>query len=277
MIKTVGMVLNENNPNAVESAKHTAAILRNNGIRCLYESELILKENVDLIISFGGDGTFLRGAQHAIAFNSYIWGVDFGRVGFLTETLPEYLDYSLQNLLNGSFEIEKRNVLVVEMNNGKWYAVNDAVISRGGYARLISVAVTVDGQSYGRYLSDGVIVATPTGSTGYSLSAGGPILSPDVDCFSVTPICPHSLGQRPLIVSADATVEIVIGHDPIQTGVLQIDGQNRGLLKEKDRVVIRKAEMMINIVRFGKRNFYDLVVNKLNEWRIVNDEEVNKK
>ena len=134
--------------------------------------------------------------------------MNLGRVGFLAEGEADALPKLLDKVIRGDYETERRAVLSVQMNGQSWYAINDVVMSRGGYARLITVTALVDGELAGHYIADGLVVATPTGSTGYSLSAGGPIISPKVDCMVLTPICAHSLQHRPTVVQGSAQIRL---------------------------------------------------------------------
>ena len=170
-----------------------------------------------VILSLGGDGTLLRGAQYALSWDAALLGVNLGRVGFLAEGEADALPKLLDKVIRGDYETERRTVLSVQMNGQSWYAINDVVMSRGGYARLITVTALVDGELAGHYIADGLVVATPTGSTGYSLSAGGPIISPKVDCMVLTPICAHSLQHRPTVVQGSAQIRLLLGSDAPQS------------------------------------------------------------
>ena len=170
-------------------------------------------------------------------------------------------------LLRGDFSLETRPMLSVHTENGICcLAMNDAAVSRGGYGRLIDLHVLVDDEPVGAYRADGLVVATPTGSTGYSLSAGGPIVAPGVDCMIITPVCAHSLQHRPVVISGSATVELVLMTDEEMAALLQVDGQTVGTLRAGQRVTIRRDEKVVRLIRLKPLRFFDIVRQKLMEW-----------
>ena len=164
--------------------------------------------------------------------------------------------------------IEIRSILhILNKRTGEeFYALNDAVITRGGYARLIRVDATVNGSGYGTFTADGIIVATPTGSTGYSLSAGGPIVEPQMNCMIITPVCPHSMQHCPCIVSGSADIRLLLSPDREQSAELQIDGQNMGSLSAGDEIHVTGTEKKIRLIRLHPYDFFDLTHRKLSEW-----------
>lgn len=224
------------------------------------------KEPPDAIVSLGGDGTILRGVQYAIRWRAPLLGVNLGRKGFLAEIEPQGLEAALRRLMAGDYTLEARPLLSVAFGGERWLALNDVVVSRGGYARLIGVTTLVDGEMSGRYLADGVIVATPTGSTGYSLSAGGPVVSPRVDCMIVTPICAHSLQHRPCVVAGTSVIRLELDNDEEQTASLQVDGQSRAELTAGMALEIRQAGERVSFIRMQPEQFFGLVRGKLTEW-----------
>ena len=269
-LNTVGTVINKFNDQAVLYAAEICSVLESKGITVLKEEEMPESKEADLILAFGGDGTILRAAQYALNKETPVLGLDFGRLGFLAEKVPEKPSDLAEIILTQELTEEKRMILTVERDGCEpLWGVNDAVISRGGYARLISLEVNVNGNPASRMLADGLVIATPTGSTGYSISAGGPVVSPDVDCMTVTPVCPHSLQQRPLVVSGESEITVAIGDDPYQAAILQIDGQNRGILKQKDIIRVKKDQRMIRVLRLNRTNYYSLVQSKLSEWGTI--------
>ncbi len=223
-------------------------------------------ERMDVVLSLGGDGTLLRGAQYALRWNAALLGINLGRLGFLAETERNDMEEALRRLVAGSYTLESRPVLTVHAGENVWHAVNDVVVCRGRYTRLIVVDASVDGVSAGRYVADGVIVATPTGSTGYSLSAGGPIVSPNVDCLVLTPICAHSLQHRPTVVQGGANIRLALVNTEDQSAALQIDGQARAELKAGQAVDICRDKRCIQLIRMREGHFYQLVRDKLSEW-----------
>ncbi|MBQ2699641.1 MAG: NAD(+)/NADH kinase [Clostridia bacterium] len=221
----------------------------------------------DAMVSLGGDGTFLRSAQIAIQREIPLLGINLGRVGFLTEVELSQVDQAAMQMAEGNFSIEKRMILSVQVNDEKpRLALNDAVISRGGHSRLITIDAHISKDQIGRYIADGVIVATPTGSTGYSLSAGGPIISPGVPCMVITPICAHSLQHRPVVVPEDANVHLHLRCEKQQGITLTIDGQDAQRLEGSDRVAVSRASEDLQLIRFKEPHFFSLVREKLSQW-----------
>ncbi len=223
-------------------------------------------QGCDAVVSLGGDGTLLRAMQYAAKADIPIFGVNMGRVGFLTEIEPAELEQSVQMLCEGSYFIEERMLLAVMVNQGRnpLLALNDAVINRG--SRLIAVSAYISDDLIGRYVADGVIVSSPTGSTGYSLSAGGPIISPDVKCMVVSPICPHTLHHRPVVVSPQETIRLELDSEDIPGTYLSIDGQTTVPLEGGDTIYITCAETTGKLIRLKKPHFFTLVREKLTQW-----------
>lgn len=274
----VGLVIHGRRADALAAARDAVQMLLDASCGVLAEEEALplLGENVrslqatdayaDVILSLGGDGTLLRGAQYALKWDAALFGVNLGRVGFLAEAEAEALPQMLRDVIAGRYETERRAVLDVTHGQEHWYAVNDVVVSRGGYARLITVTAMVDGEMAGRYIADGLVVATPTGSTGYSLSAGGPIVSPKVDCMVLTPICAHSLQHRPTVVQGGADICLLLGSDAPQSACLQVDGQTRAQLDDGAMIQIARSEKTLRLIHTGTQPFFHLVREKLTEW-----------
>lgn len=261
-------------PAAVETARRTAAWLSGRGIPFSCEEPLagLVGQGgdeggqADLLIALGGDGTVLRAAQEAVRLDVPLLGVNLGNTGFLAEVEPEALEDALTRLTAGDWREERRSLLEVTLGDTQYLALNDAVLTRGGYARLIRLTISVDGSWAEDYRADGLIVATPTGSTGYSLSAGGPIITPGVDGMVVTPICAHSLQHRPFVVPGGSEITLTLRSDEPLEASLQIDGQGKATLTQGGRVVIRKSGRAVRLVRMREIGFFDLVHQKLAEW-----------
>ncbi|MBE5811562.1 MAG: NAD(+)/NADH kinase [Clostridiales bacterium] len=271
----IGMILHSRRADALEYAARIVRYLTNRGVSVSAEDEFAndldvtpfsQAEKVDAIISLGGDGTLLRGFQYAYHWEAPLLGINLGRVGFLTEAEPGDIGIALDAVINGCYEVEERPVLHVEAGGQRWHALNDVVLSRGGRARLTMISAFVDGDLAGRYVADGVVVATPTGSTGYSLSAGGPIISPKVDCMVITPICAHTLQHRPTVVHGGAHITLELLADDVQTASLQVDGQSCGELQCGMRADIRMDVRPIRLIRLKEQHFFQLVRDKLTEW-----------
>lgn len=220
--------------------------------------------DLDFLATLGGDGTLLRASRVAGPAGVPILGVNLGRLGFLTSVSLEDLGGALDAIAHDRHSIDERMALDVGVAGGseRYYALNDAVVHKGGFARIAAYRVRVGEELAGAYAADGVIVATPTGSTAYSLSAGGPILEPSVRALVVTPICPHTMAVRPLVVPAETEVSIeVVGRS--DEFILTIDGQVGGPLTMGDRVFVRPARDLVRLVRLPEQSFYETLRLKL--------------
>lgn len=262
----IGLMVPPGVPRAASAAEEAAHWLRSKGVAVYGPGSGPLPDELDALVSLGGDGTMLRAARVAAERDVPVLGVNLGTLGFLSEVEPEGLEKALTRLLEGDYQEERRTMLSVRAGETRRLALNDAVLSRGGYARLIHVRALVDGSWAGDYRADGLLVSTPTGSTGYSLSAGGPIVAPGVDCMLITPICPHSLQHRPQVVPGNVEVRLVLSAaEPVEAS-LQVDGQACALLRAGDSVEIRRARECVRLIRLRKTGFFDVVHQKLIEW-----------
>lgn len=221
----------------------------------------------DLVIVLGGDGTLLSAARAFSHFDVPLLGVNAGSLGFLTEVTLSEMFATLEAIANGGCEIDRRSMIRCRvMREGKaeadHNALNDVVVNTGRIARMGDFDVYVDGKFVSNYKADALIVATPTGSTAYSLAAGGPILSPDVDAFVVTPVSPHALTNRPLVLKDTCVVEIVIKQTPEQE-FLTIDGQIGMPVNGGDRITCSKSEHEVKLYRTRERTFYEVLRTKL--------------
>lgn len=226
-----------------------------------------LAASCDLIVSLGGDGTLLSVAREVDTHRVPILGVNLGTLGFLTEVNSEELYDALERVLDGRASVVPRMRLdvVVERGGrelGRYLALNEAVVDKDSLSRMIDLRVAADGQRVTNYHADGLIVATPTGSTAYSLSAGGPLILPGTDVMVLTPICPHALTQRPLVMPQSVEIEIEV-HSRESTVSLTVDGQQGLALEDGDRVRIRRAEHAAEIVASPHRNRYEILRTKL--------------
>lgn len=230
----------------------------------------------DLLITLGGDGTLLRGARLVAPFHTPVLGVNLGYLGFLTSISPAELERALELLLAGDFWLDVRFTMDARIAPRGCGAepghvvLNDAVLHKGGLAQVMRLAVYVgeDEEPVGSYTADGIIIATPTGSTAYSMSAGGAIVYPAVDCILATPICPHSLVVRPLVLPA-ATVVTVEVLAPSGEVIFTADGQEGAELEPGDRLIARRGEATVPMVRFAGQSFFSALRRKLHwgfEW-----------
>ena len=268
MLEAVGLILNRQNEKAVQHAEKAEVFFRKHQIAYFDPQREEKTVNPDMIITFGGDGTLLIGARYAMKYDVPLLGINLGTVGFLTEEDPEKLEEALSAISESKYNIETRSLLHISnpVTGKDYYALNDAVITRGGYARLIRVDVSAGGKEYDSFIADGIIVATPTGSTGYSLSAGGPIVEPGMSCMIITPVCPHSMKHCPCIVSDKTDIKLVLNPQREQTAELQIDGQNMESLRAGDEIHIKGTEKKIRLIRLHPYDFFGLTRRKLTEW-----------
>jgi len=232
---------------------------------------------LDALVAFGGDGTLLRGARLVQSREIPILGFNLGRVGFLTWASCADLAPALDALAAGDLPVDRRQVLAPRIynSNGDVKALpntlNDVAVHKGGVARVVRVNVIIEGEIIGPYSADGIVVATPTGSTAYSLSAGGPIVVPGVQAMVVTPICAHTLAVRPVVVPAHYTVTI----DPLppygeEDLLVSLDGQTSATLQPGDRVEIRRAPTAVLLARFGDQKYFHRMRAKLH-WGDLSD------
>ncbi len=218
----------------------------------------------DMILSFGGDGTLLATARTVGRHQTPILGVNLGGLGYLAEISLSSLYPRVEELLTGAFRVEERMVLGCRVNEAAdmYYALNDIVIEKGAFSRVVRIRTTIGGRYLNTYTGDGLIIATPTGSTAYSLSTGGPIVEPALNALIVNPISPHTLTDRPMIISSDQEIEAQVesGHDLL---ILAADGQVARNLKRGDRILLRRADYVVKLVLFRDKFFYDVLREKL--------------
>jgi NAD+ kinase len=231
---------------------------------------------LDMLLTFGGDGTLLRGARMLEGRGIPVLGVNLGKVGFLTSVSRHALPAALDALVGGRYITEPRSALkaVIQDANGQStpldLALNDVVVHKGGVARVIRLDVVVQGESVGPYFADGIIVATPTGSTAYSLSAGGPIVVPGVQALVVTPICAHTLAVRPLVFPASWDIVIQPVNPDEEDVLVSVDGQVATHLAPGSRVRLRLAESPVMLVRVGPEGYFQRMRQKLH-WGDLSD------
>ncbi len=230
----------------------------------------------DFVVVLGGDGTILRVARMAALYNTPILGINFGTLGYLADVERNDAIKAITNVLENKYTVEKRMMLEVYLERGCishdiFIALNEVCITNLAFSRMITLGIQINNKYVDTVRADGTIISTPTGSTAYNLSAGGPILSPDTELMTITHICPHTLYSRPIVVSGDDEIKIqVIGnYNSVQ---FTCDGQNGQPLKDGDVVVIKKSDYCTNIIKTTNLNFYDILRRKMVEvrkwWRL---------
>ena len=294
MIRSVLFILNTRKTAVYSSVMECAALCLERGIsvsflkedeeyihahlpQLLLRCELIRRPvhgQVDVIFVFGGDGTMLHALDAFVECDIPMLGINLGRMGFLLETEVSELEQAIDHLSSGAYVIERRMMLKVEGFCGGTridaYATNDVAISRGLSQRMIALDAYVGDTLVDHYIADGVVLASPTGSTGYSLSAGGPIVSPDVQCFILNPICPHTLTSRPIVLSSDASVRLKLNMNEMRDGVqLSLDGQSVCTMSNYEEIRICRSRHDAMLIRFLKeRNYFALLKGKLSQWTL---------
>lgn len=278
--RRIGLIANHTKPGAVELVREIVAECERRGLSLVLENETAesigalpgaahkeLVCNCDLLLVLGGDGTILQVLHEACDEFRPILGINLGTLGFLTCVGAAAWRDAIEAIANGTYRLSERTLLDVEVVRdgqrlGRYIALNDAVISRGELSKLIKLNVIVDDANLSEYNADGLIVATPTGSTAYSLSAGGPVLIPNSGGFVVTPICPHVLTMRPVLVSDDSVISIQ--PSPNQPDVfLTLDGQNSVRILAGDLIRITKAPQRLQLAMLPGMSFFEVLRQKL--------------
>ena len=221
-------------------------------------------ERAQIILAFGGDGTILRTVQLVGPREIPIMGVNLGGLGFLAEATPEDLTRDLEDYLNGRYHIEERSLLEcrIEDTNEKYFAFNDLVIDKAGFSRVIQIVTHVDNSLLNSYIADALIISTPTGSTGYSLSAGGPIVVPEANVFIINPICPHSLTNRPVVVPDTSNIRLQV-HTEFKEVKLFRDGHEVSGYPSGTVFLITRANFSVRLIKMEHHSFYETLRNKL--------------
>lgn len=225
---------------------------------------------VDAVVVLGGDGTILESARRAAPYGTYVLGLNLGRLGYMAELELGEID-KLERMVSGDYKTETRSMINIEIINVEGdvrkneYALNDAVLSNGSISRIVDTELYEGGISIGNYRSDGMIISTPTGSTAYSLAAGGAIVDPRLNCLCVTPICPHSLTARPLIFSDSANIEIKNNCPREKTLFLTVDGRVNYELAIGERIRVTRSPLVTNFIRLNEYSFYSRLRQKMND------------
>jgi NAD+ kinase len=277
-IKKVGVVVKPNHTEAWQTAAEVSAWFEKRGIEVFTEKSAmdspikfvereVFKAQSDLIVILGGDGTMISTARLIGDREVPILGINYGSLGYLTEFRIEEMFPAIEAILDGNYEIDPRVTLDVKLERDAEILstnriLNEVVINRAVLAKIIEVEITLNGLFVNSFRSDGIIVATPTGSTAYSLSAGGPILYPSMNAVVITPICPFTLTNRPIVIPDNAEIRLRLKSES-EGAALTLDGQVGYQMKTGDCVVISKSETSFNLVSPPNRNYFDVLRNKL--------------
>ncbi|OYD09988.1 NAD(+)/NADH kinase [Paludifilum halophilum] len=278
---TIGILVNKGKPKARVVLRELVRLLESRGAGVLIETDIAkeigrqglgvhleqIPKRVDIVFVLGGDGTLLGVARQFASYPIPILGFNLGHLGFLSEAEPDSLAMAVDRVLAGDYYIEERIMLDAEVDRDgevleKSIALNDVGIAKGSFSRMITGTIYMDGVYLGTYSGDGVIVSTPTGSTAYSLSCGGPIVWPGVQSLLLTPICPHTLTSRPMVLPSDCLLEIRVSATHRDIG-LTIDGQLGFRLKVDDVIRIRTSDSITSLIKWKERSFFEVVRKKL--------------
>jgi NAD+ kinase len=285
-IKRIGVVVKPHQPDALDTLCRLTEWLNEREIKLVGQDEIaheqierqtgcsveIVKDDqlalsVDLILVLGGDGTMIATARIIGDTEVPVIGVNYGGLGYLAEFPIEELFTALESILSGEYKVQERVMLAVELWRGEQLitrsrVLNDVVVNKSALARIIEMEAYLDSQFVNRFRADGLIVATPTGSTAYNLSAGGPVIYPSMNGVVITPICPFTLSNRPIVVPDESMIEVRLMTDKEEVA-LTLDGQVGVPLKVRDRIVIRKSGTTFNLVQPPNRNYFDVLRDKL--------------
>src|SRR5262245_55239075 len=285
-IKRIGIVLKPHQPDALKTLCDLTVWLSERGIEIVggldIETERVkhqtgcpvtevaaekLAASVDLILVLGGDGTMIATARMVEDLEVPVLGINYGGLGYLTEFRIEELYSALESILAANYRLDKRVMLRTLHQRGdkvinRNLVLNDVVINKSALARIIEIEAYLNDQFVNSFRADGLIVSTPTGSTAYNLSAGGPVIFPSMNAMLITPICPFTLSNRPIVVPDDAVIELRLMTDQ-EDVALTLDGQVGFPLKLGDRVVIQKSRTTLNLIQPSNRNYYDVLRDKL--------------
>jgi NAD+ kinase len=284
-IKKIALIANTNKAKAVKVMEQVCNYLDSKGKDYLLEedSASLLERKVksevyerlvdfaDVVIVFGGDGTFLKAARTFAASDVPILGINLGQLGFLTDIEVEMLEEGLDKLLDGDYQIEERMILegtVIRENQrvNRAIAINDLVLTKGPFSRIIKLETFIDGEYITTYPGDGLIIACPTGSTAYSLSAGGPIVNPKMKSLIITPICPHTLNSRSIVTTEDEEIVVKVDADHSEV-MLTVDGQESFPILSDDIIRISKSNLVAKMIKLEGYNFYKILRNRLHSNR----------
>lgn len=254
-------ILNKHNCNCMMSDSFSDSF---EGVSFKNDSELFLDAQVALVL--GGDGTILKAAVSCAKRKIPILGINLGRVGFMTEVNVCDIEDCVKKLLFDDFVIQKRMMMDITLLSGgkktrEFHALNDVVVSKT-HSPMITLQINSDGEKINEYKADGLIIATPTGSTGYSLSAGGPVADPTMELFIASPICAHMLHARCALLSGQKEIEIILKDDTVLAEIT-IDGEVCDKITNADRVIIKKSDLNADIIKIGNQSFYDVLIDKL--------------
>ena len=272
IVKNVGIVLRPNTPELKEKFLYVKKLFEKYNTNVFIDKDSAKSIEVegidfdemcqksDILVALGGDGTLISLARRSYKYKKPILGINAGNLGFLTDITVNNLENFLKDFFDNKFKIDRRMMIRVKVNDKKYYGFNDAVVSKDTLSSMIKIKVDADDYWLNTYYGDGLIISTPTGSTAYNLSAGGPVVFPLTNSFILTPICPHSLTQRPLVLPAEFEITLSVDKDT----TLIIDGQDIIPLKKNQKVQVKIAKDEAKLIHRLERNYFNILREKLN-------------
>lgn len=267
-VDRVGLWINRSKSEAIAVAEQITPWFKERGWEVYTQWEEIITHRVEFIISLGGDGTLLEASREAAPYGIPVLGVNLGRLGFLCEIERNEVFDALEKIINHEYTVQERLMLsavVTDLDQRRttFHALNDVVFLRDPSAAMITLQANLSGEPSVSYPADGLIISTPTGSTAYSLSAGGPVLGPNVEAILLTPLAAHSLSARPMVVSSKEKIEILLARG--EECIVNFDGYHRLVMRKEETVCIEKAPISALLIRLGKRSFPYVVREKLKD------------
>ncbi len=281
MIMKIALIVNEDKKRAFEVASQAAALLtsagaeiytsgncRIDGAICAGTAQEVIRDT-DITVTVGGDGTIIHNAKFAALYKKPLLGINLGRIGFVANIEPDELS-ELSKLLTGDYRIQSRMLLEITVDKdgaeSRYTAVNEVVLHRDTLANLIDISVELGEERMISYRADGMLFSTPTGSTAYSFSAGGPVIEPDMRCILLNPICPHALSTRPVVFGEDSVLRARVWPSSTFKCYMTVDGQYHIPISSDDTVTVKKSPLELSLVILKEKNFYKLLSEKLKEF-----------
>jgi len=263
--KNVAIVCKHDDPRVVEPLQLLVDHLAITSVKVLAATDIA---KADLIIAIGGDGTMLYASRVARETGTPILGINRGRLGFLADITPDEMFASVDSVLQGNYSVDSRQLLEVHLHRADCeeqiaYALNDVVLQRFGTGRMVDFETRVDGRYVNTHSGDGLIIATPTGSTAYSLSCGGPIIEPQLDAFVIVPVCPHTLTDRPIVIAASQSIEVTLLERDDTKAEITVDGFSMGEIVAADKLRISAAKNRVTLLHPPSYDFYEILRSKL--------------
>lgn len=276
----VSLIVNKDKKRAAETAARAAELLLKSsaevltcadfpidGTTVMDTAEDIIRE-CDIAVTVGGDGTIIHNAKFAAHYNKPLLGINLGRIGFVANIEPDEID-ELKKLVLGDYRIQRRMLLDITVDKDgrqeSFTAMNEAVIHRDSLSNLVDISVELDDERIITYRADGMLFSTPTGSTAYAFSAGGPVIQPDMRCILLSPVCPHALSSRQVVFGEDAVLSASVHPHSTLKCYLTVDGQHHIPISSDDRITVRKAKEELQLIILKEKNFYTLLNEKLKE------------